>query len=153
MWGCEAFAGGPQGFSYLYLQGANATPTTLVTLDASGAVLSPQSLGDPPGRMLLDRVTRAEGTFLLATASNTPTPVADTTTWLQEFDAQGQAPSSGHYGTRSSLPVVVRDSSARCASAACSRGSSAWMRTSSLPCATAPRTAPARSSSSARVAV
>jgi hypothetical protein len=94
MWGCEAFASGPQGFSYLAVQGANATPTTLVTFDASGAVLSSQSLGDSPGRMLLGRFARADGTFLLVTASNLPTPVAPYTTWLQEFDAQGRALSS-----------------------------------------------------------
>jgi hypothetical protein len=89
-WGCRSLAGGATSFSYLIVQGQNATPTTLVTLDATGVVIASQPLGDPPGRALLGRLARADGTFLL----DSQPAVAATTTWLQEFDAQGNALSS-----------------------------------------------------------
>jgi hypothetical protein len=89
-WGCRGLASGPQGFSYLFLQGQNATPTTLVTLDATGAVLASRSLGDPPERAVLGRLARTDGTFLLDTTPGVVSPM----TWLQQFDAQGNALSS-----------------------------------------------------------
>jgi hypothetical protein len=89
-WGCRSLASGPRGFSYLFMQGQNRTPTTLVTLDANGAVVASQALGDPPGRALLGRLARTDGTFLLDTTPG----VVSTMTWLQQFDAQGNALSS-----------------------------------------------------------
>jgi hypothetical protein len=89
-WGCRSLASGPQGFSYLIMQGQNRTPTTLVTLDATGMVVASQPLGDPPARALLGRLARTDGTFLLDTTPG----VVSTMTWLQEFDAQGNALSS-----------------------------------------------------------
>ncbi len=57
---------------------------------------------------------------------------------------------AGH-GSSNTLPVVRRPSSSRWASAAAARGNSRPMRTSSVPSATDPNTAEARSSNSARV--
>src|SRR5438132_4027541 len=49
-----------------------------------------------------------------------------------------------HQGTRSSLPVVLREVSSWCASATCARGNVFSMRSFRSPRSTAPRTAPAR---------
>ncbi len=57
------------------------------------------------------------------------------------------------YGTSSTFPTVFRPSSRRCASGASLSGSVAWRWTFSLPAVIQPNTSPARSSSSARVAV
>src|SRR5687767_15555176 len=60
----------------------------------------------------------------------------------------------GHvHGMSSTLPVVLRPSSARCASATSFNGNSNSIRSFSLPSRIQPSTSPARCTSSSRVAV
>ena len=62
-------------------------------------------------------------------------------------------PRSEHHGISSTLPLVARASSARCAAAASESGKVAPIRTSSSPFSIHRKTSPARSVSSSRVAV
>jgi hypothetical protein len=85
---CVSLAGaGASGFSYLT---GNMSPTSLVTLDATGAVTANRALGDPVPREVWGRLSRSDGSFLLETSYSDSVGI-NFTSWLQPFDSVGDA--------------------------------------------------------------
>jgi hypothetical protein len=105
--GCVSLAGTAASFSLLYAQGAT-TPTTLLTVDGSGATLSSRPLADPPMRALWGRLVRSDGTFLLNTFAEDATSVTYTD-WLEGFDSQGNALSSSIATVANIAPVLLAE--------------------------------------------
>jgi hypothetical protein len=100
----EPLAGG--GFSYVVADGVEgATPTTLVTLDATGAMVATQPLGDPSDRVLWGRTLLEDGSFLLDTFGGPSTSTTDV--WLQHFDAAGNALSGAVLTAADIAPALV----------------------------------------------
>jgi hypothetical protein len=104
---CVSLAGTAASFSLLYTRDAN-TPTTLLTVDGSGAILSSRTLADAPMRVLWSRLVRSDGSFLLNTFAEDST-TAVYTDWLQGFDSQGNALASSFTSAADIAPVLLAE--------------------------------------------
>ncbi len=98
---------GAGGFSYLVADGPQgSTPTSLVTIDASGAPIATRPLGDPPANALWGRLVFGDGSFLLNAFREDPMTEVYTGV-LQHFDAQGDALSTSVAQPIDAAPVML----------------------------------------------
>jgi hypothetical protein len=106
--GCSGLTSPGAGmFSYLVADGPQgSTPTTLVTLDASGGPVSSRPLGDAPANALWGRLVFADGSFLLNAFREDPMTVVYTGV-LQHFDAAGTPLSPPVAQPPNSAPVMM----------------------------------------------
>ena len=106
--GCSGLTSPGAGmFSYLVPDGPQgSTPTTLVTIDASGGPVSTRPLGDGLANALWGRLVFADGSFLLNAFREDP--MTDVYTGvLQHFDATGTPLSPPAAQPPNSAPVMM----------------------------------------------
>jgi hypothetical protein len=98
---------GSGAFSYLVADGPQgSTPTSLVTIDGSGAPIATRPLGDSPANALWGRLVFGDGSFLLNAFREDPMTEVYTGV-LQHFDAQGNALSTPVAQPINAAPVML----------------------------------------------